>query len=78
MPKRDPQIAARGRERKRMPWPGDTWRSRDKRDENVTVTVQQVDADAEGYVFILRRGARRKVLLRRWHREYEFVDGRYA
>ena len=61
---------------KRQPMPGDTWRSRDKRDQGLTVKVLAVDGDPDGFVYI-KRFRKSRVRLRRWHAEYVFVEGRY-
>jgi hypothetical protein len=57
-----------------QPYPkaGDVWRSRDKRDHGLTVTVQLVD-EYNALVHI-KRFRHSKVQLRRWLRDYEFVS----
>ena len=63
--------------RKRHPFPGDTWRSRDARDRGLTVEVLAVDGHDGGFVYI-KRFRKSRVRLSRWHSDYEFVDGPYA
>jgi hypothetical protein len=53
---------------------GDTWRSLDKRDKGLTVTITLVD-DYNGVVHI-KRFRNSKVQLRRLATDYEFVSHR--
>ncbi len=58
---------------------GDTWRSRDPRDDGRKVKVTAVDGHPSGYVFYESRDGRQvKARLRTFHRLYAFVDGPYA
>lgn len=64
--------------RRRVPFPGDTWRSRDKRDEGLTVTVLAVDDPHSGGFVYIKRFRKSRVRYARWHSEYEFVSGPYG
>jgi hypothetical protein len=55
-----------------LPRVGDVWRSRDKRDEGLEVTVLEVLYPRPGYVRIQRYN-KTLVRLSRFHRDYEFV-----
>lgn len=54
----------------RQPREGDVWRSRDPRDDGLTVNVLRVENDR---VYI-QRFNRTSVALRRWHFDYEYHE----
>ena len=59
---------------KRLPRKGETWRSRDPRDQGLTVTVLDVWADSSHKWVRIQRFRKTNVSLRRFHSDYEPVD----